>query len=81
MALTSSLSRAPTRPQGARRTETVLSTRRVVVNGGSPRGYLGLLPKLDYERSASEVRLTCLAIARTQNQITVDITPGNTERC
>lgn len=81
MALTPSLSRAPTRPIGARRTETVLSTQRVVVNGGSPRGYLGLLPKSIFERSVSEVRLTCLAIARTRDQITVDITPASTERC
>ena len=81
MALTSSLSRVPTRPLGARRTETVLSTRRVVVNGGSPRGYLGLLPNSILERSVSEVRLTCLAIARTRDQITVDITPGISERC
>jgi hypothetical protein len=81
MALTPSLSRAPTRPLGARRTETVLSTRRVVVNGGSPRGCLGLLPKSIPERSASEVKLVCLAIARNRDQKTVDITPANTERC
>ena len=45
MALTSSISRAPMRPLGARRTEIEQSTRRVVVIGGSPRGYMGLLPK------------------------------------